>query len=168
MTTQPPRISLEFFPPRDLAAQERLIRSAKQLAAVQPHYVSVTFGAGGTTRSGTEDTVRVLHRLGYPVSPHLSCVGASRQMLADILHAYRELGIRRIVALRGDLPSGYGASAASGQWIWCALSVSKPATGFILKWPPTPRCTRRPKTPQRIWITSWKKCRPASMRTMAG
>jgi len=101
-------ISLEFFPPRDLAAQERLTRSAKQLAALHPHYVSVTFGAGGTTRSGTEDTVRVLHRLGYPVAPHLSCVGASRQMLTDILHAYRDLGIKRIVALRGDVPSGMG------------------------------------------------------------
>jgi len=101
-------VSLEFFPPRDLAAQERLIRSAKQLAAVQPSYVSVTFGAGGSTRSGTEDAVRVLHRLGYPTAPHLACVGASKQMLADILHTYRELGIRRLVALRGDVPSGMG------------------------------------------------------------
>jgi methylenetetrahydrofolate reductase (NADPH) len=104
--TQP--ISLEFFPPRDLAAQERLIRSAKQLEAVQPSYVSVTFGAGGSTRSGTEDTVRALHRLGFPSAPHLSCVGASRSMLGEILQGYRELGIRRIVALRGDTPSGMG------------------------------------------------------------
>jgi len=105
-------VSLEFFPPRDLAAQERLIRSAKQLAAVQPSYVSVTFGAGGSTRSGTEDAVRVLHRLGYPAAPHMACVGASKQMLADILHTYRELGIRRLVALRGDVPSGMGHHAS--------------------------------------------------------
>jgi len=108
MTALAHPVSLEFFPPRDFAAQERLIRSAKQLAAVQPSYVSVTFGAGGSTRSGTEDAVRVLHRLGYPAAPHLACMGASRQMLADILHTYRELGIRRIVALRGDVPSGMG------------------------------------------------------------
>lgn len=108
MTVISQPVSLEFFPPRDLAAQERLIRSAKQLVAVQPSYVSVTFGAGGSTRSGTEDAVRVLHRLGYPAAPHLSCVGASREMLAEILHTYRELGIKRIVALRGDTPSGMG------------------------------------------------------------
>ncbi|MCB5364313.1 methylenetetrahydrofolate reductase [NAD(P)H] [Pusillimonas sp. CC-YST705] len=101
-------ISLEFFPPRDIAAQERLIRSAKQLAAVQPSYVSVTFGAGGSTRSGTEDTVRIMHRLGFPAAPHLSCVGATRETLGEILQSYRELGIRRIVALRGDTPSGMG------------------------------------------------------------
>lgn len=101
-------VSLEFFPPRDLAAQERLIRSAKQLSAIQPNYVSVTFGAGGSTRSGTEDTVRVLHRLGFATAPHLSCVGASRQMLGEILQHYRDLGIKRIVALRGDTPSGMG------------------------------------------------------------
>lgn len=101
-------ISLEFFPPRDLAAQERLIRSAKQLAAVQPSYVSVTFGAGGSTRSGTEDTVRVLNNLGFPAAPHLSCVGATREMLAEILQSYKAQGIKRIVALRGDTPSGMG------------------------------------------------------------
>lgn len=101
-------ISLEFFPPRDIAAQERLVRSAKQLLAVRPAYVSVTFGAGGSTRTGTADTVRMLQNLGCEAAPHLSCVGATRQMLREILDGYREQGIDRLVALRGDMPSGMG------------------------------------------------------------
>ena len=101
-------ISLEFFPPRDIAAQERLVRSAKQLLAVRPAYVSVTFGAGGSTRTGTVDTVHMLQNLGCDVAPHLSCVGATREMLREILDGYREQGISRLVALRGDMPSGMG------------------------------------------------------------
>src|SRR5690554_4981975 len=101
-------ISLEFFPPRDNAAQERLIRSAKQLQALQPAYVSVTFGAGGSTRTGTASTVATLQKLGFDAAPHLSCIGATRDELADILQQYKEQGVRRIVALRGDLPSGMG------------------------------------------------------------
>lgn len=101
-------VSLEFFPPRDIAAQEKLVRSAKQLLALHPAYVSVTFGAGGSTRTGTVDTVRLMHNLGCDAAPHLSCIGASRAELADILAMYREQGIKRIVALRGDLPSGMG------------------------------------------------------------
>ena len=101
-------ISLEFFPPRDTAAQEKLVRSAKQLLALEPAYVSVTFGAGGSTRTGTADTVRLLQNLGCDAAPHLSCIGATRAVLGDILDAYRDQGIKRIVALRGDMPSGMG------------------------------------------------------------
>lgn len=104
-------ISLEFFPPRDIAAQEKLVRSAKQLLAVRPNYVSVTFGAGGSTRAGTADTVRLLQNLGCEAAPHISCIGSSRAVLADILSGYRAQGIRRIVALRGDLPSGMGGDS---------------------------------------------------------
>lgn len=104
-------ISLEFFPPRDIAAQEKLVRSAKQLLALHPAYVSVTFGAGGSTREGTVDTVRLMQNLGCDAAPHLSCIGATKPMLADILDRYREQGIKRIVALRGDLPSGMGGDS---------------------------------------------------------
>lgn len=109
MTT--PSISLEFFPPRDAAAQERLVRSTKQLLALNPEYVSVTFGAGGSTRGGTIETVRMMHDLGCDAAPHLSCVGSSREFLRDTLDTYREMGIRRVVALRGDLPSGMGGDS---------------------------------------------------------
>jgi methylenetetrahydrofolate reductase (NADPH) len=101
-------LSLEFFPPRDIAAQERLVRSAKRLAALRPSYVSVTFGAGGSTRSGTADTVQLMRNLGLEVAPHLSCMGLMRTELRAILDGYRDRGIRRLVALRGDLPSGMG------------------------------------------------------------
>ncbi len=105
------QISLEFFPPRDIAAQEKLVRTAKQLVALDPSYVSVTFGAGGSTRAGTADTVRMMQNLGFDAAPHLSCIGATRQMLAEILDAYRAQGIKRVVALRGDMPSGMGGDA---------------------------------------------------------
>ena len=71
-----PAFSLEFFPPRDIAAQERLVRAAKQMLAIQPRYVSVTFGAGGSTRAGTAETVRTLANMGCDAAPHLSCIGA--------------------------------------------------------------------------------------------
>jgi methylenetetrahydrofolate reductase (NADPH) len=101
-------LSLEYYPPRDIASQERLVRSAKRLTALKPAYVSVTFGAGGSTRTGTIDTVQMLQNLGVDVAPHLSCVGASRADLRAILDDYQARGIHRLVALRGDLPSGMG------------------------------------------------------------
>ena len=107
-----PAFSLEFFPPRDEAAQQRLVDGAKQMMVVNPHYVSVTFGAGGSTRDGTLETVRTMRSLGCEAAPHLSCVGASREELKRLLACYRDEGVRRIVALRGDMPSGMGASAA--------------------------------------------------------
>lgn len=109
-------VSLEFFPPRDIAAQEKLVRSAKQLLAMEPAYVSVTFGAGGSTRSGTTETVSMLKNLGCDAAPHLSCIGSTKAFLADTLDAYRTLGIKRIVALRGDLPSGMGGDAGELQY----------------------------------------------------
>ncbi|NYT64657.1 methylenetetrahydrofolate reductase [NAD(P)H] [Alcaligenaceae bacterium] len=124
MSQQQKVISLEFFPPRDIAAQEKLVRSAKQLLALHPSYVSVTFGAGGSTRSGTTETVRLLKNLGCDTAPHLSCVGSSKAFLAETLDAYQELGIKRIVALRGDLPSGMGGDAGE-------LHYASDLVGFI-------------------------------------
>lgn len=110
LETTSPVLSLEFFPPRDDAAQDRLIRTATELLPLAPSYVSVTFGAGGSTREGTVATVRTLRELGLDAVPHLSCVGATRDNLRGMLAVYREMGVRRVVALRGDLPSGMGAS----------------------------------------------------------
>lgn len=101
-------ISLEFFPPREEAAREKLAATARVLVARQPAYVSVTYGAGGSTRNGTADTVRLMQSLDMDTAPHLSCIGSTRAELTEILNGYREQGIRRIVALRGDLPSGMG------------------------------------------------------------
>jgi hypothetical protein len=104
--------SLEFFPPRDAAAQERLVAGARRMLVMRPQYVSVTFGAGGSTREGTLETVRTMRELGCDATPHLACIGSSREELRALLHHYQESGIRRIVALRGDLPSGMGLDAA--------------------------------------------------------
>ncbi|HLU20052.1 MAG TPA: methylenetetrahydrofolate reductase [NAD(P)H] [Pusillimonas sp.] len=121
--------SLEFFPPRDNAAREKLIRSAKQLEPLQPAYVSVTFGAGGSTRTGTADAVSILQDLGYDAAPHLSCIGASRAELRDILLAYKERGVRRLVALRGDLPSGMGGDTGELHYASQLVSFIREATG---------------------------------------
>lgn len=102
-------ISAEFFPPRDMAAQEKLVRAAQTLSRLDLDYVSVTFGAGGSTRSGTAEAVSLLQNLGLNVAPHLSCIGASKTAIGEILDQYQAQGVRRIVALRGDLPSGMGA-----------------------------------------------------------
>ncbi len=102
-----PAISFEFFPPKTDEQRAQLDRAAQLLKAYQPDYASVTFGAGGSTLSYTGDTVARLHQQhGLSVAPHLSCVGGTRAELGQLLDSYRAAGYRRIVALRGDLPSG--------------------------------------------------------------
>lgn len=100
--------SFEFFPPKTPEGQEKLRNTRAQLAALQPKYISVTFGAGGTTQQGTLDAVLEIQRDGIEAAPHLSCVGSTRDSIRQILRTYRDNGIRHIVALRGDMPSGMG------------------------------------------------------------
>ncbi|MCX7562742.1 methylenetetrahydrofolate reductase [NAD(P)H] [Xanthomonadaceae bacterium XH05] len=100
-------ISFEFYPPKTDEQQAQLQRAASRLARLSPEYVSVTFGAGGSTLSYTPETVAMLRKdHGLDAAPHLSCVGGTRAELAGLLDVYRAHGCRRIVALRGDLPSG--------------------------------------------------------------
>ena len=102
-----PAVSFEFFPPKTDEQRAQLDRTVAALKSYQPDYVSVTFGAGGSTLSYTAETARHLHEQhGLPAAPHLSCVGGNRAELAALLDDYRAAGYRRIVALRGDLPSG--------------------------------------------------------------
>ena len=102
-----PSISFEFFPPKTGEQRAQLDQAAALLKSLSPEYVSVTFGAGGSTLSYTGETVARLHSAhGLNVAPHLSCVGGTKAELAELLDAYRAAGYRRIVALRGDLPSG--------------------------------------------------------------
>ena len=100
--------SFEFFPPKTAEGAEKLRNTRAQLAPLKPKYISVTFGAGGTTQQGTLDAVLEIQREGIEAAPHLSCVGSSRESIRDILKTYRDGGIRHIVALRGDMPSGMG------------------------------------------------------------
>jgi methylenetetrahydrofolate reductase (NADPH) len=101
-------ISLEFFPPKTTETQAQLGRDSQKLAALKPSYVSVTYGAGGSTRDGTRRTVDQMKSQFGDVAPHISCIGATRHEIQALLEDYKSIGISRLVALRGDLPSGYG------------------------------------------------------------
>ena len=102
----PQQFSFEFFPPKTPEGAEKLKQVRDQLGALKPKYFSVTFGAGGSTQQGTYDTVMDIKQAGYTAAPHLSCIGSTRDNIRSILQNYLEKGINRIVALRGDMPSG--------------------------------------------------------------
>jgi methylenetetrahydrofolate reductase (NADPH) len=101
------KLSLEFFPPRTEKGMEKLKTVIQELSPIQPEYMSVTYGAGGTTQSRTIDTVRYIQtETDNEAAPHLTCIGASEESVLELLDTYEAMGIKRIVALRGDLPSG--------------------------------------------------------------
>jgi methylenetetrahydrofolate reductase (NADPH) len=100
-------LSVEFFPPQTAEGEAKLEEARRRLTQrLRPAYYSVTYGAGGSTRERTFAVVERLHRAGLDVTPHLSCIGATRAQIREILQQYQALGVRRLVALRGDLPSG--------------------------------------------------------------
>ena len=106
-----PPVSFEFFPPRDDEGRQRLISNvAGKLGQLHPEYFSVTYGAGGTTKDGTQQTVAQLIGAGFDAAPHLSMGADDVEDIQRMLDEYANLGVRRIVALRGDQPSGFGAS----------------------------------------------------------
>lgn len=102
-------LSVEFFPPKTPEGENKLQLVRERMSkGLNPAFYSVTFGAGGSTQSGTLKVVSDMHAAGAQVAPHLSCVGSSRASVAEMLKQYQDLGVKRIVALRGDLPSGMG------------------------------------------------------------
>lgn len=104
-----PRVSFEFFPPQSIEASFRLWDTLGVLAPLSPEFVSVTYGAGGTTRDLTHDAVKTIHsNYGVKVAAHLTCVKATREETLEIAHSYAEAGVTDIVALRGDPPKGEG------------------------------------------------------------
>jgi methylenetetrahydrofolate reductase (NADPH) len=114
-------ISFEFFPPNTPVGSDKLKTVVSELAAVRPEFFSVTYGAGGATREKTLATVKDIAAMGFEAAPHLSCVGSTRQGIAEILDTYRAQGIRRLVALRGDLPSG---TAVAGEFRYAAELIA--------------------------------------------
>ena len=118
MSTTP--VSFEFFPPNTPVGADKLRTVVQDLAAVKPEFFSVTYGAGGTTRERTLETVKAIAAMGHEAAPHLSCVGSTEANIAEILATYRQQGIRRIVALRGDLPSG---TATAGEFRYASELV---------------------------------------------
>ncbi len=104
-----PNVSFEFFPPKSLEASFKLWETLGVLAPLSPDFVSVTYGAGGTTRALTHDAVKTIHKhYGVPVAAHLTCVDATREETLSIAQSYAEAGVTQIVALRGDPPKGAG------------------------------------------------------------
>ena len=103
-----PEISIEFFPPQTPDGEDKLRATRDKLARLKPAFFSVTYGAGGSTRERTFAAVKEIAALGFEAAPHLSCIGSTRDGIREILADYSAAGIRRIVALRGDLPSGVG------------------------------------------------------------
>lgn len=109
ITMSTPRISFEFFPPQSIEASFRLWDTLGKLAPLSPEFVSVTYGAGGTTRDLTHDAVKTIHaNYGVAVAAHLTCVNATREETLAIADSYAEAGVTEIVALRGDPPKGAG------------------------------------------------------------
>lgn len=107
MSAQLP-LSFEFFPPKTAEGTAKLRATRQQLYALQPEFCSVTFGAGGSTQEGTFATVAEILAEGVPAASHFSCIGATRDTVRQQLVTLRDMGVQRLVALRGDLPSGYG------------------------------------------------------------
>ena len=110
-------ISFEFFPPNTPVGSDKLKTVVSELASLQPEFFSVTYGAGGSTRDKTLATVKDIAAMGHEAAPHLSCVGSTQESIREILATYRAQGIRRLVALRGDLPSG---TAVAGEFRYAA------------------------------------------------
>ena len=106
----PRTFSFEFFPPNTPEGQEKLRASTKQLAQLKPKFFSVTYGAGGSTRERTLSTVLDIRATGHAAAPHISCVASTRDSIREWLQRYKDHGIRHLVALRGDLPSGLAAA----------------------------------------------------------
>ena len=106
----PRTFSFEFFPPNTPEGQEKLRATTRQLAQLKPMFFSVTFGAGGSTRDRTLGTVLDIRAMGEAAAPHISCIASTRENIRDWLQRYKESGIKHLVALRGDLPSGLAAS----------------------------------------------------------
>ena len=102
-------LSIEFFPPKTPEGVEKLRAVRQQLYAVKPEFCSVTFGAGGSTQTGTFATVREILAEGVGAASHFSCVGATKAIVREQLATLKAMGVKRLVTLRGDLPSGYGA-----------------------------------------------------------
>jgi methylenetetrahydrofolate reductase (NADPH) len=103
----PQKLSLEFFPPRTEQGSDKLKTVIDGFKTLQPEYFSVTYGAGGTTQEKTMETVRYIQQhTEFAAAPHLTCIGATQESVRDLLNTYEGMGVNRIVALRGDLPSG--------------------------------------------------------------
>lgn len=128
-----PGYSLEFFPPKTDQGREKLALTLGAFAKLSPAYISVTFGAGGSTQQGTFDAIKSIKNAGINAAPHLSCVGSTRENISQTLHRYMDIGVNRIVALRGDLPSGMGVAAGEFKYANELVDYIRQETGGHFK-----------------------------------
>jgi len=132
--TRPVPISFEFFPPKTSEGVAKLAAVRRELYALEPEFCSVTYGAGGSTQEGTFTTIEAILAEGCEGAPHVSCIGTTRDALRAMLARFETAGIRRIVALRGDLPSGYGGlSAGDFQYASDLVAFVRAETGERLR-----------------------------------
>ncbi len=121
MNSEKLMLSFEFYPPKTKEGSAKIHDVVQQLGQLTPTFFSVTFGAGGSTQDGTLNTVKAIRAAGYAAAPHLSCIGSTVESIRDVLQQYHDAGIRHIVALRGDLPSGM---AQAGEFRYASDLVS--------------------------------------------
>ena len=121
-------LSFEFFPPKTAEGMDNLRETRAELAKFSPEFFSVTFGAGGSTRDRTMDTVLEIQQEGFQAAPHISCISSSKEEIRNLLNAYQAHGIKRLVALRGDVPSG---EVSSGDFKYATelVAFSRSETG---------------------------------------
>ncbi len=123
------KLSFEFFPPKTTEGLTQLVETAKNLAGFAPEFFSVTYGAGGGTQEFTLQAVARLQENHYEVAPHISCIGATKDKIGFLLDQYQKQGIKRLVALRGDLPSGQGSVAGDFRYACDLVSFIRETTG---------------------------------------
>ena len=142
-------VSIEFFPPKTPEGVEKLRQVRQQLYALKPEYCSVTFGAGGSTQAGTFNTVRDILSEGINAASHFSCVGATKTTVREQLATLQSMGVRRLVALRGDLPSGFGLGGEF-QYASDLVAFIRAETGndFFLEVAAYPEMHPQAKSPQ--------------------
>lgn len=124
-------ISLEFFPPKTRSMSISLWKAIEKLSTLNPHFVSVTYGAGGTTRERTNQTIKkILEKTELTPVPHLTCIGSSKEEINNIAKKYLKIGVKHIVALRGDLPQGYTHPNNGYDFAWQLVSGLKKIADF--------------------------------------
>lgn len=152
-------VSFEFFPTKTPEGAAKHVGVRQALYARKPEFCSVTYGAGGSTQAGTFTMVRDIQNEGVGAASHFSCIGATHEKVRAELNELKAMGVKRIVALRGDLPSGYGLGGefqyASDLVASCARSS---ATGFTSKWPPILKLTPKQSPLAAIWTHLLLKC----------
>ncbi|TMH11609.1 MAG: methylenetetrahydrofolate reductase [NAD(P)H] [Betaproteobacteria bacterium] len=154
-------LSLEFFPPKTPEGVIKLAAARRELYTVKPQFCSVTYGAGGSTQQGTMQTVRDILAEGMPAAPHFSCIGASKASIRDQLAQFKAEGITRIVALRGDLPSGYGGTAGEFRYASDLIAFIRAETGSyfhieVAAYPEMHPQARSPQTDLQAYVTKVK------------